>query len=313
VDVGRRSGQPDPEGWAAGLIASGKQRAAGAGIHEGDARALPDGTWVQDLYDNTGKVIGQIPAGAKGAGRALTSREQIAYAMFGKQGEDPLSTIRRLTPAQSMQVLEEQGILAAEAKLKSANVMANAPLSTMAKSELIEKLNTKWTTLEKPQREMRRAIGLMNVGVNRIDQDPLGASQAVLVTFQKILDPTSVVRESEYARSADGLPLVARIQGMYERLTKGGAAVPKEELAAMAETARQFYTGMENFNSGERQRIEDRAAQNGIDPGYIFGGGVKTPSVPEGVVPTPGGATPQPGGKATLGKNEKGQTTIIIR
>ena len=61
---------------------------------------------------------------------------------------------------------------------------------------LIEKLNTKWLTLEKPQREMARALGQMNVGVNRYSQDPIGASQAVLVTFQKVLDPTSVVRES---------------------------------------------------------------------------------------------------------------------
>jgi hypothetical protein len=320
TDVARRSGQANPEKWAADLIASSKLR-AGQSIHEGDARQDANGNWVQDLYDNTGRVIGQIPAGAKGAGRALTSREQIAYALFGKAGEDPLQTMHRLTPPQSLQVLQEQGILDTENKLRTANMMANAPLSTAAKSELIEKLNTKWTTLQKPQRVMAQALNEMQVGVNRLEADPIGASQAVLITFQKILDPTSVVRESEYARSAEGLPLVSRIEGMYDRLVKGGAGVPKEELSAMAETARQFLLGMQHFNDGERQRIEDRAAQNGIDPGYIFGGGVTAPppAPPPGFAPPPPGppaATAAPGaagGRATVGKNAKGQTTITIQ
>ena len=74
TDVARRSGQPNPEKWAADLIAQSKTR--GQGVHEGDARALPDGSWVQDLYDNTGRIVGQIPAGPKGAGRQLGTRER---------------------------------------------------------------------------------------------------------------------------------------------------------------------------------------------------------------------------------------------
>lgn len=338
TDVARRSGQPNPEKWAADLIASGYSR-AGAGIHEGDARQLPDGSWVQDLYDNTGRIVGQIPAGPKGAGRSLTKREEIAAGMFGaKYGEggniDPASIMRRLTPNEHMDVLREEGILGAEARLRQAELMANAPLAAQAKSDLIEKLNTKWQTLQKPQRVMAQALNEMQVGVNRLEADPIGASQAVLITFQKILDPTSVVRESEYARSAEGLPLLSRIQGMFERLQSGGAGVPKEELAQMAETARQFLVGMQHFNDGERQRIEDRAAQNQIDPGYIFGGGVAAPpprpqlgapATPQlGAPPAPPGtaapaaptgpaAVGAGGGKAVVGKNAKGQTTITIQ
>lgn len=71
------------------------------------------------------------------------------------------------------------------------------------------------------------------------------ASQGVLVAFQKLLDPTSVVRESEYARSGSGQSLVNRIEGKWEQLTRGGAGVAAEDLNEFVTLAQQFY---ENYN-----------------------------------------------------------------
>jgi hypothetical protein len=42
---------------------------------------------------------------------------------------------------------------------------------------------------------------------------------------------------------------------------------------------------MSSYNDDERQRIEDRAAAHNIDPGFIFGGGVKRPQAAVGTAP----------------------------
>jgi hypothetical protein len=315
VDVARRSGEVNPEKWAAQLIASSKTRAAGGAAFKPMTVEYvgADGQVTQDFasYDvRTGRYLDQagqpLPPDARPATklptRSYSKREELAAEKFGKPGEDPVAVERRLTPRERGIVLREEQLFNAEAKLRAAELENNSAVITPLKSKLIEQLNTKWETRNKAQRTMQQQLGLMDVGLKRLSQDPLGATQAVLVTFQKILDPTSVVRESEYDRSAAGLAIIPRIQGMYERYVGkgwepgppgsgygrwvgGGAGVPEGDLKAMAETARQFLASMSSYNDDERQRIEDRAAAHNIDPGFIFGGGVKRPQAAVGTAP----------------------------
>lgn len=134
-----------------------------------------------------------------------------------------------------------------------------------------EKLADKWTKTNTAVREMNRQFDLMQTGLQRFKQgDKLGGSQAVLVTFQKILDPTSVVRESEYARSASGLSLISRLEGYADKLREGGAGVPIQDLAAMVETAKQMLASMQSYTAGQRKRIGSAASQYGIDPSLVF-------------------------------------------
>jgi len=67
------------------------------------------------------------------------------------------------------------------------------------------------------------------------------ASQWVLVAFQKMLDPTSVVRESEYARSWDWLSLINRIEWTYTKLKQWWAWVSAEDLKEFVDTANAFW------------------------------------------------------------------------
>ena len=119
--------------------------------------------------------------------------------------------------------------------------------------------------------------------------DLAAGSQAVLVTFQKILDPTSVVRESEYARSAAGQSLLSRIQGYYDRLAMGGAGVPVEELEKFAQLADEF---VKNATSGTsvamiHDRIGRTADHYRIPRDLIFGAEVPTtsPTTPPAAAP----------------------------
>lgn len=91
------------------------------------------------------------------------------------------------------------------------------------------------------------------------------ASQAVLVTFQKILDPTSVVRESEYARSGAGLPLIGRIEGQFTKLQSGGAGVRVKDLEEFVELGREFIKGYEESLANDAQLIRNQAQSIGAN------------------------------------------------
>jgi len=134
-----------------------------------------------------------------------------------------------------------------------------------------ERLAGTWTKASQPVREMRRQLNIMRTGLDRFrNGDKNGGSQAVLVTFQKILDPTSVVRESEYARTTEGQALMDRIQGYTTRLAQGGTTLTDREMAEMVQTAQQFLAGSEQLMAGTRRRIEDTARRYQLDPALVF-------------------------------------------
>jgi hypothetical protein len=128
-------------------------------------------------------------------------------------------------------------------------------------------------------------------------------SQGVLVAFQKLLDPTSVVRESEYARSGEGLSLISRMEGYATRLSKGGAGVSASDLEEFVETAEVFLRGYEDAAIDQAGLIIRQAETVGLNVNNIIPSGVidlmvsrfeeKARTVPLGFTFTVGGKTYQ--------------------
>ena len=172
------------------------------------------------------------------------------------------------TPAQILDARKAYN----QADDRAPRVTVNAPsdVSPTAKFGMEERLAKTWTDASKASREVERQFQIMQTGLQRYDKDPNGASQAVLVTFQKILDPTSVVRESEYARTAAGQSFINRLDGFAERLSRGGSGMTRSELEAMVGTAREFMNDMKAFTDGARRRINTQAQQYGLNPSAIF-------------------------------------------
>ena len=95
-------------------------------------------------------------------------------------------------------------------------------------------------------------------------------SQGILVPFQKMLDPTSVVRESEYARSGDGQALIQQLEGKFQKLSKGGAGVTFEGLKEFVETAELFMGGYEDAIVDASVPIINSADRFGLDKDEIL-------------------------------------------
>ena len=163
------------------------------------------------------------------------------------------------------------------ADTRSTQRLAITPTAEVA---MINRLQTQWDKAQSSTREMNRQYSIMQTGLNRFRQgDRNGGSQAVLITFQKILDPTSVVRESEYARSAEGVAMMQRMQGYAERIAQGGAGVPDAALAEMVATAQMFMRNLEGANRGIRQRAGRTADRYGIPHDLVFDDAMVSPAV----------------------------------
>lgn len=321
----RAKSQGDIEGEVAGLVAAGipeadarqavlrkYQRAAGLGgaPFQSIAGQMPDGTPAFGVFDRgsgtykdpvTGDPLqGFQPRTTTGSTTLGADRESVSRELFGV----PAS---RLSPEQmadvNQTVIDRAAGKAGAVATGRAVAEAGAPLSSQQRFQATDKLRDDWRKATGSRTEMTRQFALMQTGLNRYGADPIGGSQAVLVTFQKILDPTSVVRESEYARSPQGLGVIARLQGMYDRYIgqfdpatgkwiAGGAGVPREELAEMVETARQFMDATAASEATERDRLMRSAQEYGIDPGQIFGGAA--PAAGGAGVPEAVGAPPPP-------------------
>ena len=141
-------------------------------------------------------------------------------------------------------------------KEKPATQGGSGGLSPGMESNVLNRLTAQWTAASKPAVDLQRQIKMMEAGLAAARRGDLApGAQAVLVTFQKVLDPTSVVRESEYARSSAGLALDDRIRGALERLAQGGAGVPLAELEKFARVARE---AVEKQTTGYLEAVKAR-------------------------------------------------------
>jgi len=278
-------GTPEAAARARDLIAKKYER-----LHGGGAGGGYQSTPGEITDPETGQPSRVYGAFDKTRGQYIGTDPDSPYYGIPIPGFIPRTTGAGLTP-------EQAGARATAVTVARGAAAAGVPLSTSQRFDKTEKLAGDWQKIQAPTREMQRQFQLMQTGLKRFNEgDKIGGSQAVLVTFQKILDPSSVVRESEYARSGEGLSLASRLEGYIQRLKEGGAGVPPAELAAMVETGRQFLAGLQTWNDAERKRIEGTAQGYGIDPGQIFAApsGVGTAPPPPGgaTVPAPGAAPP---------------------
>lgn len=162
-------------------------------------------------------------------------------------------------------------VAAAEARAAAA-AQNRRTLSATAEANLIHKLNATWTKAGEPKRMIDRQLAMMDAGLQAAERGDLAqGAQAVLVTFQKILDPPSVVREAEYERSSAGLSMLNRVRGAYERIIRGGAGVPLPELRKFAQLAKEAAAGQHAwYLSGVKKRLESQADRYSIPPELIF-------------------------------------------
>lgn len=120
-----------------------------------------------------------------------------------------------------------------------------------------QEVSTKYSVMQKALKESQTSKNLIAV------------DQALITLFNKMTDPESVVRESEYARTPQDMAMYNRIQGKIDKLRSGGAGLTPDERNALVRMGQNF---MEVYQGNYDQTISDYeklAKESGLDPKVI--------------------------------------------
>ena len=94
--------------------------------------------------------------------------------------------------------------------------------------------------------------------------------EAILVYFQKILDPGSVVREGEFSRTNEGQAALAQAQSYVTKLTSGKRLTPQMRSEVIKTMGTLANASQSSLN--ERLQSEKSAAKRyNLDEELIFG------------------------------------------
>jgi len=103
--------------------------------------------------------------------------------------------------------------------------------------------------------------------------------------YMKMLDPTSVVREGEYATAKNARGVPDKIANLYNSTMKGLILTPKQRADFLAQAKSEADTAQQSFDT-QAKRFHDMARRIGVDPrdvtpGFDFTAG--QPAAEEGV------------------------------
>ncbi len=93
----------------------------------------------------------------------------------------------------------------------------------------------------------------------------VAVDQALITLYNKLTDPSSVVRESEYARTAQNIPLINQIKGKFQKVLEGGAGLTQDERASLLKMARLMRQGYQEIRGNRIKEYRSYATQSGIN------------------------------------------------
>jgi len=112
--------------------------------------------------------------------------------------------------------------------------------------------------------------GVVNASQSGNKKRMLAADQALVTSFNKMTDPGSVVRESEYARTAEGAAVIDRMRGKVTKLATGGTGLTSEDRQEIMVVSEQLATPYRSNLNTRKQQYENILKQEGIDPTVFF-------------------------------------------
>jgi hypothetical protein len=99
----------------------------------------------------------------------------------------------------------------------------------------------------------------------------LASDQAIITIFNKFLDPDSVVRESEFNRSADSQGIWDQMLGLKTRIMQGGSGLTMSNLKQFLDFAEAFAGDKVAAMDGITEAYVGIANKSFIDPSDIIG------------------------------------------
>ncbi len=184
-----------------------------------------------------------------------TSPEGSAEKNFYKKRLEKMSTVKD----SGMGKPDLKTMLAFKNQVDKSTIVTDFRLTKLQSQRLDEALNEAGIDADEITGEM-------------LDPDTLIAvDQALITIFNKMLDPTSVVRESEYARTPQDQGVMSRLKGKWGKIKEGGAGLTDTERQGIARMARRFFKLTQERARQEATNIRRIAEENNLNPRDILG------------------------------------------
>lgn len=241
------------------------------GVSPLEVKALYNATKIErDTKDNETLSPGEALVGPDG--------KLIYQNPFAEKSQNETSDI------QNYNFYAEQERLAGRNPVSFAQFntkQSNESLTPYQKFTATQSIAKDTQTRTEQAREMARQANLIKNSYQNIVKggDRSLNTQAIITSFNKILDPTSVVRESEYDRTAAGQSLLNRLQGKYDNIVAGGAGVTLSTLEEAQKIAEEYLKGAQNSIVQQNLRAQEMATAFGLNPDFVTTGGFEVPTV----------------------------------
>ena len=119
--------------------------------------------------------------------------------------------------------------------------------------------------------QVKSMDALLNSAMAGDQKNQLALDQGLITMYNKLLDPNSVVRESEYARTPENLPMLNRIEGAIIKVQAGGAGLTNADREALVLGAKIIANERGKVFSERRRDYGKLAVKSGADPDVVTG------------------------------------------
>jgi hypothetical protein len=198
--------------------------------------------------------------------------EQVAQDAIKKRAADLGLTTNQAN--QALAATRKLGVETQKAALELAALKATGGLDPVKSFEQEEKLRKEFQTRTKTYQEVNQTYQTLQASA----KSGTGAGDIALITgFMKMLDPGSVVRETEFATARDTAGLFARLENSLKKAEDGQFLQPKQRNEYVA-LAREY------FNAAQKRADEDKKALGivvknyKLNPENVFGAEQAAPS-----------------------------------
>lgn len=285
IPQGTELPQETPEQLAEKLFSQQRAKSKGEtqGAMEGEAAATsPEAASLLASIVQRVATLKQVP-GAEQIGSSGLAPSQLKQILAGTAQMDEGQQMTGDIPgvAKQGEILSSNELRARTAGMqeRGAAGRANQRLNTLTPVQEMQetrKLAEDYKKFGSGAREARRQYSVMEEAIKQVEANPkmdLNApTQAIITSFNKILDPMSVVRESEYARSAEGQAAFDRLQGKMQAIIRGGPGLTPANLRDFVSLAKVYVEKSAASLEGEKDRISRVADKYGLDKALIFAG-----------------------------------------
>lgn len=246
------------------------------------------------VRDSLSVMVGTLPGGKEAIEAAIKVAEEqrkraLAPVELAKAQRD-----LDLTDTQVIKALKD--IEVADATLqKTALELQAMEAGTLSPDKKFDKERTLNQEYYKRTEGLRDSERNYNT-IKNSAADGSGAGDIALVTsFMKMLDPGSVVRETEFATARDTVGLLDRLKNQEQQIKTGKFLSPtqRQDFVRLAD---QYLAAAQKEGLAARRSIETMVTNYNLNPDNVFGAPEATPDEP----PVPPVETPSTTGQSSV-------------